>query len=299
MGWVVVGGMREKGEVECAGACAKPVAPCACTQPPRLHCNPPPPPPSPATHQQVLARYGSRPQQRAWLLPLLRGDLRSCFAMTEPAVASSDATNIQASIVRQPDGSYLLNGRRGGLGQGPGVWPGVQAQGRAVREGPPGGCRAHRSTGQPAYRALFPCLPGSRKWWASGACDPRCAVAIFMGKSDPGGPQHAQQSMVLVPMSAAGVAVIRCAECGSCGAQGRVRQGTPQREGGCRHLSLQPEPGVPDPPATQTPARPLPVFGFDDAPHGHAEVTFEGVRVPSDHMILGERAVRQGGMAGW
>ncbi|KAL4449032.1 hypothetical protein ABPG77_007749 [Micractinium sp. CCAP 211/92] len=142
-------------------------------------------------NMEVLARYGSRPQQRAWLLPLLRGEVRSCFAMTEPAVASSDATNITASIQRQADGSYVLRGR---------------------------------------------------KWWASGASDPRCAVAIFMGKTDPQAPTHAQQSMVLVPMNTPGITVVR----------------------------------------------PLPVFGFDDAPHGHAELLFDSVQVPAGAMILGE-----------
>jgi acyl-CoA dehydrogenase len=141
-------------------------------------------------NMEVLARYGSDEQKEKWLKPLLDGKIRSYFAMTEPGVASSDATNIQSSITRDGD-SYVINGH---------------------------------------------------KWWSSGAGDPRCKIAIFMGKTDPQAAIHKQQSMILVPTDTPGIRIKRM----------------------------------------------LTVFGYDHAPHGHGEVTFENVRVPASNLLLGE-----------
>lgn len=142
-------------------------------------------------NMEVFERYGSEELKEKWLTPLLKGEIRSGFAMTEPQVASSDATNIEASIKKE-DNEYIINGK---------------------------------------------------KWWTSGAMDPRCKVLIFMGKTDPNNPdKHKQQSQIVVPMDTPGIKVERY----------------------------------------------LPVFGFTDAPHGHAEVSFTDVKVPKENLLLGE-----------
>ncbi|MFS0776622.1 acyl-CoA dehydrogenase [Neobacillus sp. 3P2-tot-E-2] len=141
-------------------------------------------------NMEVIVRYGKEEHKEKWLKPLLAGEIRSCFSMTEPAVASSDATNIEASIVRDGD-EYIINGR---------------------------------------------------KWWSSGAGDPRCKIAIVMGKTDFHANRHEQQSMILVPLDTPGVTIERM----------------------------------------------LPVFGYDHAPHGHAEITYENVRVPAENILWGE-----------
>ena len=142
-------------------------------------------------NMETLVRYATPAQQEEWLKPLLAGEIRSAFAMTEPAVASSDATNIEARIERDGNQGYVIN---------------------------------------------------ARKWWTSGAMDPRCKIFILMGKTDPNAPRHRQQSMILVPRDTPGITVMR----------------------------------------------PLTIFGYDDAPHGHAEVDFKDVRVPAENILLGE-----------
>ena len=141
-------------------------------------------------NMEVFARYASEPLKKKWLTPLLNGEIRSCFAMTEPAVASSDARNVESRIESDGD-HYVLNGR---------------------------------------------------KWWSSGMGDPRCKVIVFMGKSDPSAPAYRQQSMIIVPRDTPGIKIVKM----------------------------------------------LHVFGYDDAPHGHAEVIYDNVRVPKDHILLGE-----------
>ncbi len=150
-----------------------------------FNCSPPD-----TGNMEVLVRYGTPEQQEKWLEPLLNGEIRSCFAMTEPEVASSDATNIQSRIERSGD-EYVINGR---------------------------------------------------KWWQTGAPDPRCKICIFMGKTDPEAQKHEQQSMILVPLDTPGVQIERA----------------------------------------------IPVFGYDDAPHGHAEMTFDDARVPRENILWEE-----------
>ena len=141
-------------------------------------------------NMEVFERYGTLEQKEQWLRPLMNGEIRSAFLMTEPAVASSDATNIQCEIKRDGD-EYVINGR---------------------------------------------------KWWSSGAGDPRCKIAILMGKTNPDNPKHSQQSQILVPLDAKGITI----------------------------------------------ERPLTVFGYDDAPHGHMEIQLKDVRVPASNLLLGE-----------